>query len=353
MNYAIIIGIDHYEKKPLSAAVSDAKGFARYLFSKKLVSASAMMIDKFKDEHTEINIDNALQENTAEDNLQLLISDSNNEIADNRDVDKVIDNVIQDAKKHRAKKNRLYFYFAGHGIGVSYDKTALCLRFWPNWFNHCISSSDYKSWFINKGVFDEILIFLDCCREYDQNIDAKSPMPDWETPIGDKKAPNVLICNATMYGKLSYEVGADKKRGAFTSFLMDSMNGDADINNEGRITSNDLKNHINKNFEAYANKEGKAQKGDAYTQGTNGDEIIICDVEKFVSLHNCEITFKRESNVTLLGIDAKTIKTAVVKDGEKWQIKLQQGFSILIDNSTDEKKLIENYSENTMTYVEF
>ncbi|MEC5166930.1 hypothetical protein RCH18_002679 [Flavobacterium sp. PL11] len=353
MNYAIIIGIDHYEKKPLSAAVSDAKGFARYLFSKKLVSASAATIEKFRGEHTEINIDNALINNTADDNLQLLISESTNEIADNRDIDKVINNIIQDAKKHRAEKNRLYFYFAGHGIGVSYEKTALCLRLWPEWVNHCISSADYKSWFINKGVFDEILIFLDCCREYDQNIDAKSPMPDWETPIGDKKSPSILICNATMYGKLSYEVGVDKKRGAFTSFLMDSMNGDADLNNEGRITSDALKKHINKNFESYANKEGKIQIGDAYTQGTNGDDIIICELEKFNALHNCEITFTRDSNVTLLAIDATPLRIDNVKSGEKWDVNLQRGFSCIIDNVSNEVKLIENYSINTMTYVEF
>ena len=48
MNYAVVIGIDHYDKKPLSAAVSDAKGFAKYLFSKKLVSGSADTINKFK-----------------------------------------------------------------------------------------------------------------------------------------------------------------------------------------------------------------------------------------------------------------------------------------------------------------
>ncbi|TEB41313.1 hypothetical protein D0809_26155, partial [Flavobacterium circumlabens] len=34
MNYAIVIGIDHYEKKPLSGAVADAKAFADWLETK-------------------------------------------------------------------------------------------------------------------------------------------------------------------------------------------------------------------------------------------------------------------------------------------------------------------------------
>src|SRR5690242_12562975 len=115
MNYAVIIGIDHYEKKPLSAAVSDAKDFAACLIEKNLVPDTT-------------------------ENLKVLFSETTNQIANNLDIDKAIDDVIQDAKKHRAENNRLYFYFAGHGIGVTYDKTALCLRLWPHWFNHCISS---------------------------------------------------------------------------------------------------------------------------------------------------------------------------------------------------------------------
>jgi|JFJP01.1.fsa_nt_gi hypothetical protein len=351
MNYAVVIGIDHYEKKPLSAAVSDAKGFAKYLFSKNLVSGSTDTINKFKYDHADINIDKAIEDNSGADNLKLLLSDTNNSIADSRDIDRAIDDVIQDAKKHREEKNRLYFYFAGHGIGVTYDKTALCLRYWPNWLNHCISSLDYKSWFINKGVFDEILIFLDCCREYDQNINAYSPAPDWETPIG-QKSPKILICNATMYGKLSYEVGSDKKRGAFTSFLIQSLNGDADQNNTGQITAFDLRNHIDKNFESYAVQNGKYQKAQV-DPSNGGDTIVVCVVEKLTTNHNFEITFKRNSNVTLKGRDTKPIKTCDVKDGEVWTCQLEQGFSVLVDNVTNEIKLIENYSENTMSYVEF
>jgi hypothetical protein len=327
MNYAVVIGIDHYETKPLAAAVSDAKDFAAWLINKKLVP------DK-------------------PENIKVLLSETNNQIANNLDIDKAVDEIIKDAKTHRAESNRLYFYFAGHGIGVTYDVTALCLRFWPNWFNHCISSLDYKTWFINKGVFDEIFIFLDCCREFDQLINAASPSPDWKLPIGNK-SPKILICNSTMYGKLSYEVSLDKKRGAFTSFLIQSLNGDADINNTGKITTGDLKNHINRNFETYSSQLGKFQKGDASTQGTNGDNIVICDVENLKSMHNYEITFKRSSNVTLKGRDGNSLKTGDVVDGEKWCFKLEQGLNLLLDNVSGEKKLIENYSANTMSYVEF
>lgn len=327
MNYAVVIGIDHYERKPLSAAVRDANDFKDFLLAKQLI------------QNTPIT-------------LKVLLSESSNQIAQNIDIDKAIFDVIQDAKRHREEINRLYFYFAGHGVGVTYDNTALCLRFWPDWFHNCISSLDYKSWFINKGVFDEILIFLDCCRDYDQLIDVKSPSPDWKTQIGSKK-PRILVCNSTQYGKLSYEVGSDEKRGAFTSFLIQSLNGDADLNNRGIITFEDLKTHINSNFETFARQLGRYQKGDAFTQGDFEDKAIICTVEKLSSKHNYEIKFRRNTNISLIGIDAKLIRKDEVKDGETWYCVLEKGFSVLIDNNTKEKLFIENYSENTLSYVEF
>lgn len=339
MNYAVVIGIDFYENKPLSAGVRDAVNFSEFLKKKNLVPI---------------------------ENINLLLSDKDTHSTSHEIIDLAIKSVIKDAIRHKTEKNRLYFFFAGHGIADTFENTAMCMKFWPLLPNHCISSSAYKSWFVNKGVFNEILFFLDCCREFDLNIDAKTPNDDWKTQIGDGNSPDILICNSTKYGKLSYEInvtndeiGVDEKRGAFTTFLLNALEGDADKKNTGLITSYDLKNHVNRNFETFAKQNNKLQKGDAYTQGTNGDNIIICDVEKLTTNHNFEIKFKRNSNVTLKGRDTETginaanLKTADVKEGEIWQCKLDQGFSVLVDNVTDEKKLIENYSKNTMSYVEF
>lgn len=328
MEYAIVIGIDHYDQRPLLGAVADADAFAKFLIDQKLIRNAS--------------------------NLKLLKSDTSNSVALGPEIDKAIEEIVKDARTRRTETNRLYFYFSGHGIGNTFINTALCLRYWNSIFiNHCISSLDYVTGMVNKGAFDEILIFLDCCREHDTTIKGGSPIWDWQNRVGNRKS-KLFVCNSTIYGKLSYEITIDsnQKRGAFTSFLIDSLKGDADLSGNGKVTALDLKKHIDDNFLSYAQRFNKIQEG-VVSFFDGGDSIVICEVPKLVSNINYQITFKRNANVTLRGRDTKIIRTGDVIIGEKWNCKLEQGFSIVVDNNTGEQKLIANYSENTMTYDEF
>ncbi|RUT72122.1 caspase family protein [Flavobacterium cupreum] len=347
MNYAIVIGIDHYEKKPLSGAVADAKAFADWLETKGGVQ---------------------------KENLKLFVSNSEDMLVSGPEIDIAID-TINRAARNNSETNRLYFYFSGHGIGVTFDNTALCLRLWPALINHCISGLDYRTWFTNAGAFDEVLIFFDCCREHDTLIKGNSPAGSWNLPIGNRN-PKVLICNSTAYGKLSYEVildpvnennspGAatggpakesesDKKRGAFTTFLIDSLNGDADSDGTGQITALALKDHIRNNFKSHAEKFKKTQDASADTLN-GGDQILICTVPVVLPQFNCEITFERNSNITLYGPNLEDLWTGDVVDGQVLQRNLDKGFYQLKDNrdTTLPPKNFTNYSPKTISYERF
>ncbi|SHK64437.1 caspase family protein [Epilithonimonas mollis] len=330
MEYAIVIGIDHYDQRPLKGAVADAEAFAKFLTDKKLISDSNQ-------------------------NLKLFKSDVANTVVLGPEIDKAIEDIVKDAKKRKNENNRLYFYFSGHGIGNTFINTALCMRYWSSvYINHCISSLKYTTGIINKGAFDEVLIFLDCCREHDTTIEGLPPIGDWQNKVGDRN-PKLFVCNSTIYGKLSYEIDIDsnKKRGAFTSFLIDSLNGDADINGNGKVTALDLKKHIDDNFLSYAQRFNKIQQGTVFTD-TGGDSIIICEVEQLTAEYNYEIIFKRNSNVSLLTHQFAELYRANVKVGDKWHKKLGRGTFLLKDNNNNEPpKAIFNYSENTMSYDEF
>lgn len=327
MEYAIIVGIDHYDKRALSGAVADAEAFAKFLTDMHLVSNP--------------------------DNIKLLKSDASNQIVIGYEIDNAIEAITENAKTYRNETNRIYFYFSGHGIGNTFNNTALCMRFWPKMINHCISSLDYLTGLINKGIFDEVLLFLDCCRENDTMIKGLPPIGDWQNKVGER-VPKVLVCNSTIYGKLSYEVSIDsnQKRGAFTSFLIESLKGDADINNSGRITALDLKQHIENNFPTYALKYNKIQNGSASTDN-GGDNIVICEVKKLEEAYNFEITFNRNSNVTLYNKNADKLRTDNVVTGDKWHYKLEKGNYVLLDNISGEQKTIINFSENTVGYEQF
>lgn len=329
MEYAIVIGINDYKGRPLKGAVNDAVNFAGWLKENALISSP-------------------------ETNLKLLTSDESNEIAMGHEIDIAIDSLIQDARKRQGEHNRLYFYFSGHGLGSTYDNTALCLRLWPEVMNHCFSSLIYKSWFINKSAFDEILIFLDCCRETDVLTESRAPMHDWATAIGNRPV-KILICNSTIYGKLSYEtpVDSDKKRGIFTAFLLDSLKGDAGTNDNGEITALGLKKHIEDHFEGYAKKHEKFQQAQVSIQGPKAEDMVVCTVQKLTEKHNCEITFERDSNVTLFTPELSEKKVGDVTKGTIWYQKLKKGMYLLKDNRTGETKTIINFSENTLSHEQF
>ncbi|MCL6460451.1 MAG: caspase family protein [Flavobacterium micromati] len=329
MEYAIVIGIDHYDQRPLAGAVADADAFAKFLTNKKLVSNAA--------------------------NMKLLTSADTNSVVLGPEIDKAFEEIVKDARSRRTETNRLYFYFSGHGIGNTFNNTALCMRYWSStYINHCISSLDYTTGFINKGAFDEVLIFLDCCREHDTTIKGSSPIGDWQNKVGDR-IPKLIICNSTIYGKLSYEITIDsnQKRGAFTSFLIDSLKGDADLTGSGKVTALDLKKHIDNNFLSYAQKFNKTQNGEIFTN-TDLDSIIICKVQELKTDFNYEITFKRNSNVSLLTHQFELIYMADVTEGEQWKKLLKKGTYLLKDNNSIEPlKAIFNYSENTISHDEF
>lgn len=328
MDYAIVIGIDHYEKRPLTGAVADAKSFAQWLTDNKLIQQP-------------------------DDNLKLIISDKDNRITSGLEVDEAVADICKLARNNADPKNRLYFYFSGHGIGQTYDNTALCMRQWPKLLNYCLSGYMYKQGIINSGAFDEILIFLDCCREIDILVESRQPGFDWKTMIPGR-TPRIMICNSTAYGKLSYEVNIepDQKRGAFTSFLIEALNGDADANNTGVITGQSLREHVANNFKTYAQRFNKIQDAKVDFQDM-GDSIVICQTQKAAPSHNFIITFNRTSNVTLYAPTTEELKTADVNLGTTWEINLEKGNYLLKDNNTGELKYFQNFNTNTVSHEQF
>lgn len=336
MNYAMVIGINDYLKRPLKGAVGDAEDFSKWLISSGQVE---------------------------EKNLKLLVSTEKNEIARIDHVDTAFLQILKDAKEHLAEKNRLYFYFSGHGVGVSYTNTGLCLRLWQNDLPHYnISSRAYQDCLVNKGIFDEIIIVLDCCRDYDFLVDPKTPTLDVSLSYDEVRTTNFLIFYSTIYGKVSHEIKKDihdeskedqnKKRGAFTSFLLEGLKGDADVDGDGVITGNDLVSHIRDNFKSYALKHNKIQDADTWLSGA-GMTIKVCEVSKTNLGYNYIITFDRASNISIYDGSNNLISTAnslKVEKGQELKIQLPKGLIRIVDNNEPRReKYLTNYNQNTVT----
>ena len=247
LDWSIIVGINHYVSpsdyglKPLNGAIRDAICIAKWLLK---------------------------HGNVPRKNIKLIISNKNLQPVIKNDVDKEIAAVVKEIITGPGSANRLYFYFAGHGIGVDNDieNNGLCLSNWDHYIYDAatLSSSDYKRKFLSQGLFKEVIMWLDCCRNVEQRL-----TPGASSGFkyqGINLNPRYFVAKATTYDNQSFEAaqtidGHKEWRGIFTKVLLDGLNGAAK-NSKGDIDAVSLSNYLYKNVSPEASKEGYSQEPD-------------------------------------------------------------------------------------------
>ncbi|MEM7013629.1 MAG: caspase family protein, partial [Verrucomicrobiota bacterium] len=104
-HFALVVGIDDYPKfKSLAGAKQDAKDFAKWL------------------------ADDEMGGGVPNDNLKLILSKKNPTRPIHDDIDAALDEIFEATDNIRAE--RLYFFFAGHGLARSNFGADLCLATW-------------------------------------------------------------------------------------------------------------------------------------------------------------------------------------------------------------------------------
>jgi uncharacterized caspase-like protein len=244
-SYAVIVGVNHYTPenqkglKGLQGAIHDATNFYDWVTTKggipkencHLITSSTDPLKPIKD-----MVDDAI----------IAINDA------------VIQNDNKDA-------DRLYFYFAGHGLGVELDQenNGMCMANWAESRRDAaaLSSSDYKRKFINEGLFKEVVILMDCCRNTKMYFTPHgSP---GIVPLGPNITPKWMVGFATQHQNEAFEANLANTdtRGVFTKVLLDGLNGAA--SKDGRtISAGDLIDHLYYNVPIEAQAAGFNQKPD-------------------------------------------------------------------------------------------
>ena len=214
MRWAIVVGIDEYGDPGmrLSASVSDARKFRDWV----------------------IHPDGG---GVPESNLRLLLSpagesDSRVRAATKDNIVTAIDEVVVAAADQQPE--RLYFYFAGHGITArvaNRDESALVTPgFTDLHTDHSLAVRSIAE-YLETTPFADQLLFIDACR----NI----PLADREFEVGRWPAPRrrapgapptqQFILYATAPGHTAEEVGwPGEATGAFTSALLEGLKGTED-----------------------------------------------------------------------------------------------------------------------------
>jgi len=119
---------------------------------------------------------------------------------------------------------RLYFHFSGHGAGSpneSGEDVALLLAKWSrNLARLALSIDEYRGALGGMGIFEEIVVSLDCCRTTAERAIGLPPTITLQTQT-QRCATRTFIAYATEAGRSAFEV-PDRElwQGMFTRSLL-------------------------------------------------------------------------------------------------------------------------------------
>jgi hypothetical protein len=256
-DYAIVIGIDDYPGyRPLEGAISDAKDFVGWLG------------------------DDVEDGGLPGSNCKTIYSTSSPLIPLQEQIDEAFDGIFASIPRGVLAR-RLYVYFSGHGTAESNLITNLCLANWMQRFpNRALDAREYLQLVMKLGKFQEIIMFLDCCRV--RLVSARGHFPDFSAPSPGEHASEArfFLANATEFLNSSYEAATSTDsssngplvRGYFTRTLMWALRG-AVAAPGGGVPASKLKQYLEENVPELAKRDGFVQQPEV-VNGLNGDPLF-------------------------------------------------------------------------------
>lgn len=201
-DFGLVIGVDHYPRfQSLCGAIDDAKRFHAWLCEvegagvapqhARLVLSTPSPVSPLQDQ-----VDDAILE-------------------------------LMTAADRLGGGYRLYFYFSGHGAmnpNESGDDVALLLAKWSRSLARLALSADqYRTGLSRAGLFQELAIFLDCCRTTTAGAVGLPPTITFER-TGERYPTRSFVAYATEVGRRAFErqeVG--QWQGVFTQCLLEIL----------------------------------------------------------------------------------------------------------------------------------
>lgn len=313
-DFGLVVGVDHYPHfRSLQGAIADAKSFHAWMCDKNggdVDPKHARLILSTLDPATPIHpqIDAAFGELIAAADLL-------------------------------GGGRRLYFYFSGHGatcFGGPSDDVALLLANWSrNFARLALSSSAYRGDLATIGLFEEIVILLDCCRSAAERVVG---LPPTMTPaLTSSPFPTRgFIAYATEVGRSAFEVREDELwQGVFTrrlvSILRRSVHG---------ITASALKEAIE------CEVASAGQQAHVVNELREGSTFGHRGV-----LPRLEIRFEKATGRVQLRDGRFKVVAKQDVGPEPWQLSLEAGLYML--EGEGREPFIFQHGATAVTHVEF
>lgn len=153
-----------------------------------------------------------------------------------------------DADPAAWESSRLYIYASAHGVAPGAGVAAVLMANVDSdphimSFGRNIELSLYETWYRACGVFREVVLLADCCR--DREFTASGNGPPWLSCAEPYAPSNTALGLATTYGTLAFEPEEDDDgHGYFTRAMVDGLTGGAADPMTGEVTTTSLGEYI-------------------------------------------------------------------------------------------------------------
>jgi hypothetical protein len=161
-------------------------------------------------------------------------------------LEKAFDRLFDRAEDNGMRAGRrLYIYLAGHGFEPEVEQAAL---FAANATRHRtgkhLPGKLFADWFRRAGLFDEVLLFMDCCREPCSNERLRRVPYSMMFASDAPELGRWMVAHATKWSRRSREKRmGDEVRGIFTAALVAGLEGEA-ADEKGEITDESLGKYL-------------------------------------------------------------------------------------------------------------
>jgi hypothetical protein len=245
-DWALAVGINKYPAfPPLDGPEADAKDFFEWVISKDGGGVARSRAKLIVSSQFKAAVDAIDAEPTAEA------------------VQKFFEKLDAVAQKNDEKGEgllvgrRLYIYLCGHGFALDDSDTALAMaNAAKNRLKHHIPGKAWANLFHRSGYFEEVLLFMDCCRNDLPRTIPNPPSVSVSPSPGAVQNGHRLYAFATQWGAESRErvFAKGKSRGVFTMALMAALRGGACEPGTDRVTAMSLRSYLFNNMKEFLGK---------------------------------------------------------------------------------------------------
>jgi len=334
LDFAVVIGVEYYQQNtPLGGPHSDTEKFMDWLLDP---DGGGLPRD-------------AADPKSSPNVLKLLSTPTYTPRKD--DLDLWLDEKMNGIVKDNQGARRFYFYFSGHGIGVTQKNSALLFPLWTRTNrNYALSSEKYLDELLKKGIFKEIYFFMDCCRNRIAGVEGLAPT--WSSPLPASGAVDYLLYYATEFDTAAFEkpvIGQEEglnnglPRGLFTEVLINGLRGAAAGRN-GKLSIGNLLSYVKLKLPELASAHNETQIPKAMLS-LDPDHEICGPFQKKIAV---TITFKVPGGKVIL--EDADLEIVVEEDTAVgfWNLNLsrgqyflraegqQEGMKIFVDGITNQ-----------------